>query len=309
VRLELAFFFDVDTGWVSFGNEFSPDSSSPYLYLSATHDGGSSWSPAVPIIPGILHSYHYVSLNSISFADRTHGWISITVGDSDYPNLTGKILVTEDGGQTWHAAARVPCVLGEAVRISSQEGWMAGGGAFPAIPAELWVTRDGANSWQEVRLAAPEELGSATNETYDVPVFRDPLHGVKMVEFSEENNLRTAVVFVTDDDGRTWKPNRLLHGLMGRRVHWAMRQDVWLTAGVNVDGQLRLTRLGPGADVTIPSRDALTFLPRRHTAVRVRRRVYGWAHAPSSLSLLVTVDAGSHWTAIQVSPDRINRRP
>ena len=85
---------------------------------------------------------------------------------------------------------------------------------------DLYVTRDGAKSWNRASFAAPKEvygLGGDTNAPlstiYGLPTFTDGDHGFLPVTYTAGTNpvfYYHAVLFQTADGGRTWKPDRTL---------------------------------------------------------------------------------------------------
>ena len=121
---------------------------------------------------------------------------------------------------------------GPVVLLTPEEGWMVGG----EHDDDLHVTRDGAKSWQTISLPAPKEISPAKFSTADVPVFEDSKHGFVAVTYAGGHQ-SAAVLFATDDGGRSWKPDRVLSEPGGnvrgprstvrhRRRHLAHRQSL-----------------------------------------------------------------------------------
>ena len=163
-----------------------------------------------------------------------HGWMILNSARATTSAFrAGALLVTSDGGRNWRDTHDDdPGGQGPVVLLTSEEGWMAGG----EHDEDLYVTRDGAKSWQTISLPAPKELSSAKFSTADVPVFEDSKHGFVAVTYTEGHQ-SGAVLFTTDDGGRSWKPDRILSGLeetseghrsevRHRRRHVAHRQSL-----------------------------------------------------------------------------------
>jgi len=189
-------------------------------------------------------------------------------------------LTTADGGKTWTAGAANPVVRAPDVRfVTPTEAWMVsdpsppnemsatakemrdrrtyGGIKFShvKIPVgihysnDLYVTRDGAKSWQKASFDPPKEVYSldgasypaptSTCDTrqpntvqmdypppstiYELPTFTDNEHGFLPVTYFAISTAKYsdgrycsrsfhyhAVLFATGDGGRTWKPDRML---------------------------------------------------------------------------------------------------
>ena len=137
--------------------------------------------------------------------------------------------------------------------VTLQFGWMVGGGGGDE---ELYVTRDGAKTWQSIELEPPAETeemrehmarlqlfersfhpsGRATpryssGASYDLPTFKDPKHGYVSVTYPG-----VTVLFATDDGGVTWKPDRVVEGRpIGAS---AVVDSNWITVRVAKDGML-----------------------------------------------------------------------
>ena len=114
---------------------------------------------------------------------------------------------------------------------------------------DLHVTRDGAKSWQTISMPAPKELSPAKFANADVPVFEDSKHGFVAVTYTGGRQ-SAAVLFVTDDGGRSWKQDRVLSNLEetseGHEVKSAVVGDIWLIAKVSNHRPI-LTALRAGA--------------------------------------------------------------
>jgi hypothetical protein len=101
-----------------------------------TSDGGSTWQlQSMPVPEGDWQPLQ------ISFIDPANGWASYRLMTSNIFSL-GKLLKTEDGGNTWTA---LDLPIGEKVFFKNPlTGWTAGG----VGENELYVTADGGLTWQ-----------------------------------------------------------------------------------------------------------------------------------------------------------------
>jgi len=117
----------------------------------------------------------------IAFADRSYGLmnISLTTGAS----FRGAVqLKTVDGGKTWTFLPNGPGVAGEILLLNDKDALLAGGPG----DTELWTTHDAGNTWQQISLPAPVDIGSANFRRYDIPVFKDRLSGFVPVTIQVE---------------------------------------------------------------------------------------------------------------------------
>jgi photosystem II stability/assembly factor-like uncharacterized protein len=101
-----------------------------------TSDGGSTWQvQSMPVPEGDWQPLQ------VSFIDPANGWASYRLMTSNIFSL-GKLLKTEDGGNTWTV---LDLPIGEEVFFENPlSGWTAGG----AGENELYVTADGGLTWQ-----------------------------------------------------------------------------------------------------------------------------------------------------------------
>jgi photosystem II stability/assembly factor-like uncharacterized protein len=259
--------------------------------LAHSGDTGATWSwIPVTLPPELQHGL--AGAGTLAFVDDRHGWMilnSAKVG-------AGALLVTSDGGRNWRDTHDDdPGGRGPVVLITPEEGWMVGG----EHDQDLHVTRDGAKSWQTISLQAPKEISPAKFHTADVPVFEDSKHGFVAVTYTEGHQ-SAAVLFATDDGGRSWKPDRILSGLEetseGHRVQSAVVGDTWLIAKVS-DRRPVLTTLRAGA------RMRATIDPASHSSAYFGANQMsfvtpsqGWVLVDAEL--LSTTDGGATWTDI-----------
>ncbi len=153
-------FLDTRSGWALLraGSKLVPGKSDaqPQFDLSSTTDAGTTWQTFhVTVPPQVIEPYSdgadvpdLTGQGKIAFADRLHGWMNLSSG-----NYRGTLLNTSDGGRSWKQAPgdRVKWAS-YIVPVTPEEGWMVAGGSSD----ELYVTRDGAKSFDDVSLVAPE---------------------------------------------------------------------------------------------------------------------------------------------------------
>ena len=220
--IEDVFFLDTRRGWVLFLTGFrsvpgKPDGE-PQFDLAATSDSGATWETyQVTIPPQEMENPERLfpdltGQGKINFVDPAHGWMNLAgEGSADQ----GRLLVTSDGGRSWSQAPGDREEWASIVLVTPEEGWLVGGGGSN----ELYVTRDGAKSFEQVSLAAPPELSpvegsSEYSAVYGLPTFEDRKRGFLPVTYSGGEKVRSAtVLFVTDDGGRTWTVDRILKDL------------------------------------------------------------------------------------------------
>ncbi len=123
-------------GWM-LANEFSPDSASFGSTIYRTSDGGSGWTSL---------SHFEELLLCIEFPDSLIGFAG---------GITGKILRTTDGGNTW-LDAEIDSFLPWPVRhmdfFSPSYGYAVGG--YRDIAGTVWRTTDGGLNWKPKGVAS-----------------------------------------------------------------------------------------------------------------------------------------------------------
>ncbi len=259
--------------------------------LAHSVDTGATWSwIPVTLPPELQHGL--AGEGTLAFVDDRHGWMilnSAKVG-------AGALLVTSDGGRNWRDTHDDdPGGQGPVVLLTPKEGWMVGG----EHDDDLHVTRDGAKSWQTISLPAPKEISPAKFHTADVPVVEDSQHGFVAVTYTGGHQ-SSAVLFATDDGGRSWKQDRVLSNLEGtsdcHRVQSAIVGDIWLIAKVS-DHRPTITALRAGA------RMRATPDPTSHSSgyfevdqISFVTPSQGWVLIDAEL--LSTSDGGATWTDI-----------
>ena len=303
------FFIDTHKGWATSKRNGSPPSDELQLDLASTTDR-ARWS--VTHVTLSLKDYELsrddvsgYKAGPISFVDPLHGWMGVQVEGQSMHNWWSFLLVTSDGGRTWHRAPRAPLLEDpEMLLVTPTYGWMVGDQDVPR--EKLYFTRDGAKSWKEVSLGAPKEILPADQPTYDLPVFEDSKHGFEAVTYTGGGGVKSAaVLFATVDSGLTWNPDRILKNLepgsVGETMQSAVTGSTWVTAAV-LNHHPMLSTLGPGAtiDANIPAGTRLSGYFQA-SQLSFATPTQGWVLTVYG-KLQSTNDGGTTWTDITPEP-------
>lgn len=290
-KVAAVFFLDASRGWV-LSSGWEQSTGAPRFELAFTNNAGTSWlitpvkirdlSPPAPNLGGGGH---------IDFVDPMHGWMNLDVVSSSNFSA-GILLATDDGGSSWHRAPKSPGVSGSIRFVSNSEGWLSGG------PNEqLFVTRDGSNTWQEVSLPAPAQL-HPTRSTYELPTFTDSKNGFLPVRYSAEALASSVVLFATHDAGTTWAPQTALPATQHERERLAVTDSSLIVASLSGGTQLTVTR---STSAGTSSKSAHVDLPGFGVVKLSFSDInHGWALAFRGTwgKLLSTADGGATWTDI-----------
>jgi hypothetical protein len=320
------FFLDTSRGWVLL-KRGKPDIPGRLQFdLASTGNAGATWSVAPLRMPDWLSGSLFGGGASLAFADPSHGWLALYAGPNDVSRGQGSILATSDGGISWmpthppnHGRAEAG-LAGPIVMVTPQFGWMVSGAANEV----LLVTRDRAKTWNTVELESPVKtsqmreydrnldlfeqrshqappLGVANLErkqplhpsyaAYDLPTFEDSSHGYICVTYPG-----VTVLFVTEDGGVTWKPDRVVEGRpLGPS---AMVGATWITGRVSKNGVPKLANIARAATIapsTLPGPE-----DRPAYGISFATEIQGWVLTNDS-KLLATNDGGATWTDITPS--------
>jgi photosystem II stability/assembly factor-like uncharacterized protein len=235
---------------------------------------------------------HSQWIGQISFSDPLNGWLNLA-RDKVQQDDKRWLLSTSDGGRTWREAPTDPGYGGPLRAISSQECWMLPYGQSDALS----VTRDGGKTWDNVVPPAPKGVEPEGTRTYDLPIFKDREHGFLSVTYcaAAPKATSSAVLFATDDGGRTWKTDRMLTNLdkIGScHVSSTMVGNSWIIAKIDHLNPT-LTVIAAGSTFASPSdaqsgyygSDELSF-------VSLSR---GWIN---NGRVIATSDGGATWSVI-----------
>lgn len=229
--------------------------------VSATMDGGATWSPQST---GVTAAFR-----SICFTDAAHGWI-VGVG-----RTAAVVLATSDGGAHWNQQSIGQWADLRAVYFTdNSHGWISG--------VDYWgngiilVTSDGGAHWTNQLTLPNTFLGSTC--------FVDSQHGWVL---GEDTAALEDVVLVTTDGGAHWTTqNTGVFGLSD--ISFVDRQRGW---AVGYFGIILATEDG-GATWTDQSTDSFEGLH----SVQFLDTTRGWAVGDSS-TILATTDGGQNWLA------------
>lgn len=207
-------FVDPSNGWLLISEMTATGSSATYSdKLYRTADGGLHWGLiAVKTAPPTWqpHKFFCYQWCRIAFVSASTGWIGSSGPDNTVPGL----LVTHDGGLTWHQQSlpplrgklTCPCSVRLPALVDQSHGWLLLSSELPASASaaeELLVTSDAGTTWTSRSLpgAAPMVVG-----------FYDADNGWAIAESS--NTLQALLsatpptlalpLYRTNDGGRTW---------------------------------------------------------------------------------------------------------
>lgn len=333
-RVQTLFFLNARRGWALM-DYFEYRSRAPATpVLASTTDAGATWSQKRLRFPGfdpkqIPLPYQFPI--KISFADPEHGWM--LMWSPARRNADSFLLETNDAGQSWHwtPSSPTPTNRDSVLRVTQSDGWMVGYArpgpsytqSFRLLLAnlgqnELYVTHDGARTWQQISLDPPPEVSEDASAhpgpstyvpAYDLPIFTDSAHGYLSVTYRPSwlGDKSTAVLFETHDGGRTWGPDRFLK-LPPPISHprSTVIDSIWLVylepqghptvmkvaPGAKVNADLDPAYLGPNGGILGPSPDGF------HARMSFSTPTQGWLLPLNYDALLSTSDGGSTWTVI-----------
>jgi photosystem II stability/assembly factor-like uncharacterized protein len=213
------------------------------------------------------------------------------------------------------------------VLVTPDEGWVFGTIDPDGEPFSLFVTHDGAKSWQQ--LTTPSDNPYNENEKHWHPVFVQPsgeskldncgVHGLPMFQdpahgfFTEDctsadavadidgrpESMHTTVLFATNDGGRTWKQDRTLRNFVGSCNSSTVVDSVWI-APVKQSGHRALLRVGAGATVDAGKDNGSSSGYSCETSLSFVTPAQGWMLAvqEDKDALSATSDGGRSWTTI-----------
>ena len=295
-RFSGVFFLDANTGWVisaadtddtnAHGRPVGSDA-----LLSSTVDGGATWSTVK--LPRVDSVRELAGGGSIAFSDRLHGWFDLDLEGSTVVQV-GVLFSTSDGGRTWSQTRNGPGVSTDILALTDKDIWFAGGSDY-----KLFVTHDGANTVHEVTLPVPTGIDPGDYPTYSLPTFTDRLNGYESVMYTGGNGDKSAaVLFATEDGGRTWKPDRILSNLAessaGSRIRSTVAGSTWILPFAPQGQRPTLLKLRPNDRMAAPAHKSSGDF--RHCDVSFHTPDEGWMNCSGKLSS--TVDGGSTWTEI-----------
>ncbi|MFZ0773448.1 MAG: glycoside hydrolase domain-containing protein [Candidatus Sulfotelmatobacter sp.] len=309
------FFLDASTGWVLLKCSDDKDvvADQGCWVLASTTDAGGDWTTGQEkiVLPAFFTRGYLEQTTGFSgrswlqFLDPQHGWALLDIATHAGVPSAGEMLRTTDGGKTWRPTKEVP--MPDHFRfVTTTEGWIAGGD-----DGDLFVTRNGGDSWVKVETPDATGIGEHFGGDYGLPAFESEREGSVWVQYStgptEGPNQSALVLFVTNDGGGTWKQGRAMTALPAinhaQIVGGALvaahseikQQDQADKACAERSVALLIVSMGPDQTRTtnearLPIRDGavlqLTFLSPET----------GWANI--SGRLFASRDAGKEWAEI-----------
>jgi photosystem II stability/assembly factor-like uncharacterized protein len=302
-------FVDTRRAWAIFihHNERRPE-----LWLSSTSNAGVTWTPYFRLnlpqhLPNPWNLPIYRCGVRFSFMDMLHGWMDVGLGTDTMNTWWSYLLVTSDGGRSWTLASGAPQLDDpKMLLLTPQEGWMVGS-THDDPYGQLYVTRDGAKSWEQVSVSVPWHLSPETETDYELPTFVDGKHGYLPVSYASYEgirDLRSMALFATDDTGRTWKLDRTVRNTSEESLLQSesstVADSVWIFVGVP-DHHPKVTEVHHGETIDASAQATTGVGYRGANAVSFVSQSEGWALLANG-HLLSTTDGGATWTDITPGP-------
>src|SRR5208282_6343462 len=234
--------------------------------LLVTSDGGANWKLATA-----TGWDKYDIVGPMLMVTPQFGWL---VG----AGASAPLLVTRDGGRTWHGVELESPVKTDQMR------------EYDKRSATFWNSFEQAIPPAAAKLAAkpPQHESYAA---YDLPDFSDPKHGHIRVTYPG-----VVVLFATDDGGVTWKPDRVIEG---RPVGpSAVVDSKWITVKVPRNGSPSLVKVAPETPAEMGAQSGPEALPAHEISFVTANQ--GWVLTLEG-HLFSTSDDGASWNDITPS--------
>ncbi len=145
------------------------------------------------------------------FINKNYGWKMLYL-DCGAGQCGIALYKTTDGGKNWTVLGGDSGKINQTVVLGGHKtgisfrdentGWI--GVDIPAAVAELYMTRDGGNSWNSVELPLPENNDIYQTTSY-APSFFNENDGIAFAQIDGKNiSTRMLIIFVTHDGGEKW---------------------------------------------------------------------------------------------------------
>ena len=190
------------------------------LVVTATHDGGGSWSQVGSVQVPFDVSWRTNFAADLDFLDKSHGWLWMQYSTTPQQRI---VYATTDGGTTWARVSALPdlglknaafdCSETGLMFNTVQRGWLtwdcsSGFGETPMTGTPVMATTDdGGHTWSTVTLdempTSKDAICGATS-----PVFTSD-HGMFELSCSGASRPARDFVYSTGNGGKTWTPHAL----------------------------------------------------------------------------------------------------
>ncbi|MHB1629701.1 MAG: WD40/YVTN/BNR-like repeat-containing protein [Bacilli bacterium] len=194
-----------------------------------TTDGGQRWTQQAPVQTkdGVI--------SLLQFVDPTHGWLITDSGIGMPDQATYHLYQTVDGGAAWKLISSsgkgqhaIPSAGDGVFRFqNASSGWMTAQSVLNGR-VSLYVTRDGGAAWKAQTLPFSSSYKNALITT-ETPTFAGNGNGVMPVLFYGSGTHASTVVYLTENDGNIWKPQRALNTSLPVAVDFLNVSHGWAT--------------------------------------------------------------------------------
>lgn len=257
------------------------------LALVMTHDGGKSWTRAMPTAA----KFSIIDFTSPTFGAATDG---------------RALYLSQDGGTTW-TSREGPVPIATLSFADSENGWIAGGG-------EVWYTGDGGKTWSmQLMVPGGDVWRGRTSIRFTSKSTGWALFCLGQGAASQE----PYVLYGTSDGGRNWTPRLVTPGLWlidmpaldapsgpgGYPVALAAYDSTaWVAVHSPAGGYLEVVQVA--ADGSAPAaKGQISVTSSRPPVIGLSFASVqdGWivtgASRPKQGAVLRTTDGGQTWTA------------
>lgn len=183
---------------------FAPETRARQILRS--DDGGNSWQRVTPSLPGNLE------IRTTDFLNDDDAWLVVTAPGEPLPRVA-PLWATTDGGEAWDRVGVLPLACYSAAGdidaipavqfVDANDGWCGLNTPGGAAATNLYRTRDGGRSWQD--LDGPISLTAVKDRTTG-PVagrFNTPASG--WASAACPGQPASDCLYRSDDGGVSWK--------------------------------------------------------------------------------------------------------